>query len=94
VSTLINNVVIKIMNINTQLIKNLKHWMIDENYNGSDLATFLGCSRSFVSSVIAGKKSIPESWLYKLPVKVTEAVIKEKIEHHLSMVAKLKGLLK
>lgn len=50
----------------TRFGKSIRKLMIDNEENLGDLAQLLGVTTAFVSSVLIGKKPVPEEWYNKL----------------------------
>ena len=46
----------------TKFGKSIRKLMIDNDENLKDIASVMGVSTAFVSSVLTGKKNIPDSW--------------------------------
>ena len=46
----------------TKFGKAVRKFMIDKDETLGDLATLMGVSTAFISSVLTGKKKVPEDW--------------------------------
>lgn len=68
------------MYLQDDVIKEIKHWMIDNDYKMRHVAELMECSRSFVSIVLQGRKKMPDSWLNKLPSYIHARILRQEIQ--------------
>lgn len=81
------------MYLKNHVIKDIKKWMVDTDYNQKQFAEMLSCSTGFVSSVLNQKKRMPKSWIHDTPNNLSKILIIAKIDYLSDEKDKLKRLL-